>query len=812
MKSSTEHFIAGEDSRKGDSLRRRKAPPAPVKLAPVESLDYEVYENEVYCAEQARRTTLRTLSYMSMKWTLCLLTGTLVSVSVFFVNYAVENIAAVKFSYTFALMRTSYLASFLVYALFNCGLVLLAACLVVFCAPAAAGSGIPDVKAYLNGVDTPGVLLGRTLISKMLGCICSVAGGLAVGKEGPFVHVGACIASLLCQGGTKKYHINWRCLNVLRNDRDRRELVTCGATAGVAAAFRAPVGGVLFALEEAASWWGNALLWKAFFTTAVVSVVVRTMFKLCTGTTCGYFGSGGFIIFEIREGQADYQLHELFPITILGMVGGLLGASFNSLSARLCTWRRDSASHHPLARITEAVAVALVTSVVTFVLPLLSSCEQCPADSMEPCPRQHVHFGSYVAFNCDEPNQYNPLATLFFNTQDNAIRSLFSSNTDHEYDVVSLTTFFLFFYGLSILTIGINVPSGLFVPCILCGATYGRLAGYVMTELYDSKDIDEGTYALLGAASFLGGAMRMTVSLCVILLELTNNLNLLPLMMLVLLVAKGVGDATGVSAVYDLHIGLKRLPVMPEKPESFLRHITAADASSPHVISFKRVMQVRELVDTLLSCNHNGFPVYEDPQPCGDPCMDSPLYGSTDALNNLSNPPKPAFAGFVMRSHLLYVLGTRRAFQEDPQPTGLSQHIAYSLESSEFSKATSTRGRRVEDLKLEPSDLEMYIDLGPYVNPSSYVVQEDMSLSKVYTLFRQLGLRHLAVVPKVTEVTGVITRKDLLTEVLEHKFPDLKDSRDVSISDAQYRGRRGRRYHRTPSMSEMHSRGYASDY
>eukprot|EP00976_Prorocentrum_cordatum_P118019 1196399-Prorocentrum_minimum.AAC.4 len=188
--SSTDHFTAGEESRKGDSLRRRKAPHVPVKLAPVESLDYEVYENEVYLAEQvskrkmwsivqvkgnssivnnwlrvyphrplplppelwsanspavlensppthksnplqARRTTLHTLWYMSMKWILCLLTGTLVSVSVFFVNYAVENIAAVKFSYTFALMRTSYLASFLVYAFFNCGLVLLAALLVV---------------------------------------------------------------------------------------------------------------------------------------------------------------------------------------------------------------------------------------------------------------------------------------------------------------------------------------------------------------------------------------------------------------------------------------------------------------------------------------------------------------------------------------------------------------------------------------------------------------------------------------------------------------------------------------------------------
>ena len=50
--------------------------------------------------------------------------------------------------------------------------------------------------------------------------------------------------------------------------------------------------------------------------------------------------------------------------------------------------------------------------------------------------------------------------------------------------------------------------------------------------------IDEGTYALLGAASLLGGSMRMTVCTCVMLLELTNNLALLPLMMLVLLVAK----------------------------------------------------------------------------------------------------------------------------------------------------------------------------------------------------------------------------------------------------------------------------------
>jgi chloride channel 7 len=81
-----------------------------------------------------------------------------------------------------------------------------------------------------------------------------VAGGLDVGKEGPMVHIGACFASFFGQGGSKKYHLTCTWIRYLKNDRDRRDLVTCGAAAGVAAAFRAPVGGVLFALEEATSW------------------------------------------------------------------------------------------------------------------------------------------------------------------------------------------------------------------------------------------------------------------------------------------------------------------------------------------------------------------------------------------------------------------------------------------------------------------------------------------------------------------------------------------------------------------------------
>ena len=60
----------------------------------------------------------------------------------------------------------------------------------------------------------------------------------------------------------------------------------------------------------------------------------------------------------------------------------------------------------------------------------------------------------------------------------------------------------------------------------------------------------------------------------------------------------------------------------------------------------------------------------------------------------------------------------------------------------------STPQPPLEALGLSPEQLDSYIDLGPYVNPSYYVVQEDESLAKVHTLFRAMGPRHVFVIPR----------------------------------------------------------------
>ncbi|XLR68889.1 hypothetical protein S83_019561, partial [Arachis hypogaea] len=351
--------------------------------------------------------------------------------------------------------------------------------------------------------------------------IKSVGGGLALGKEGPLVHTGACIASLLGQGGSTKYHINSRWFQVFRSDRDRRDLVTCGCTAGIAAAFRAHVGGVFFALEE----WKSQLMWRVFFTSAIVAVVVRTAMGWC------------------KNGR-----------TVL---------------------KKEKCSPCP---------------------------ESDPTSGIE-CPRPPGMYRNYVKFFCSSDNEYNDLATIFFNTRDDAIRNLFSAKTIHEYSSQSLLTFFVMFYTLAVLTFGTTMPAGQFVPSIMIGSTYGRLVGMFVVKYYKKLNIEEGMSCI-----FLGCSMRMTVSLCVIMVEITNNLKPLPLIMLVLLILKDVGDTFN-EGLYEEQARLRGILLLESRPKYEIRNMTAKEAcGSGRVILLPRVVKVSDVVSILQSNKHNGFP------------------------------------------------------------------------------------------------------------------------------------------------------------------------------------------------------------
>ncbi|PPR86366.1 hypothetical protein GOBAR_AA34318 [Gossypium barbadense] len=688
-----------------------------VNVCPIESLDYETAENDFYKQDWRARDKIQNFQYIFMKWLLCFLIGCIVSVVGFCNNLAVENIAGVKFVITSNMMLTGrYEMAFLVFFLSNLVLTLFAAIITTFISPAAAGSGIPEVKAYLNGVDAPGIISLRTLIVKKSHNWVKCAD---YRKHFCSVVISACRKS--------RAHDAYR---------DRRDLVTCGSAAGIAAAFRAPVGGVLFALEEMASWWTSGLLWRAFFTTAVVAIILRALIDVCLSGKCGLFGKGGLIMFDVYSANISYHMADVPPVLLLGVVGGILGSLYNFLLDKVlrvyAIINKKSVSY----KIFIACTISIFTSCLLFGLPWLASCQPCPLDSTEDCPTIG-RSGNYKKFQCP-PGHYNDLASLIFNTNDDAIRNLFSKNTDAEFQHSTMLIFFVTCFILSIISYGVVAPAGLFVPVIVTGASYGRFVGMLFSS---HTNLNHGLFAVLGAASFLGGSMRMTVSLCVIILELTNNLLLLPMIMIVLLVSKTVADAFN-GNIYDLIMKAKGFPYLEVHVEPYMRQLTVADVVTGPLQVCHGNEKVGNIVHILKTTNHQGFPVIDEP-----PHSESPV-----------------LYGLILRAHLITLL-KKRVFLRTPVRIGADAFRHFSAD--EFAKKGLGNVDKIEDIKLTEEEMEMFLDLHPFTNASPYTVVETMSLAKASTLFREVGLRHLLVIPKRTTgspVVGILTRHDFMPE------------------------------------------------
>lgn len=362
-----------------------------------------------------------------------------------------------------------------------------------------------------------------------------------------------------------------------------------------------------------------------------------------------------------------------------------------------------------------SLSVSIFTSVCLYGLPFLASCRPCDsAITDSPCPSTGLA-GNFKQFNCPS-GYYNDLATLLLTTNDDAVRSIFSINTGTEFNTLSLVIFFVLYCILGLITFGIAVPSGLFLPIILMGSAYGRLLGMVMGPY---TRIDQGLYAVLGAASLMAGSMRMTVSLCVIFLELTNNLLLLPITMLVLLIAKTVGDCFNPS-IYEIILELKGLPFLDANPEPWMRNITVGELADvkPGVVTLSGIEKVGRIVEVLKNTTHNGFPVVDSGN------------GATE------------LHGLVLRAHLVLVLKKKWFLRERRRTEEWEVREKFS------SIDLAERGLTIEEVIVTKDEMEMYVDLHPLTNTTPYTVMESISVAKAMVLFRQVGLRHMLVLPK----------------------------------------------------------------
>ncbi|KAH0536809.1 hypothetical protein FGG08_006342 [Glutinoglossum americanum] len=387
----------------------------------------------------------------------------------------------------------------------------------------AAGSGVAEVKVILSGFVLHGYLGVKTLIVKTLALILSVASGLSLGKEGPYVHIATCIGNIACRMFSKYNH----------NDGKRREVLSASAASGVAVAFGAPIGGVLFSLEEV----------RTFFCCIAAALSLKFL---------NPYGTNKIVLFEVRY-MGDWRFFEMIAFVLLGVLGGAAGALFIKASR---VWARTF-RRVPFIRkwpVFEVVLVALITGIVSFwnrytklavselLLELASPCDHNDASGTGLCP----------------PVEKIP-EVIYYLSVALVIKSL-----------------------LTIVTFGIKVPAGIYVPSMVVGGLMGRIVGHTVQYLlfkfpdatifgtcpYEgggSTCIVPGVYAMVAAGATMCGVTRLSVTLAVILFELTGSLDHVLPFSIAILVSKWTADALEPHSIYDLLTDMNSYPFLDNK-------------------------------------------------------------------------------------------------------------------------------------------------------------------------------------------------------------------------------------------------------
>ena len=306
-----------------------------------------------------------------------------------------------------------------------------------------------------------------------------------------------------------------------RNDGEKRDFVACGAAAGVGAAFNAPIGGVLFSLEEGASFWSTKLTWRAFFC-AMTTVFTLYLFNTAKdlfghSENTRMFSFGEF--FSLENDQSNFSVWELSLFMIVGGMGGLIGVVFNTVVDIMYFWRSKYVTSS-CARLSEVILIVTVMTSIAFFAPVFwKSCSSLPVNMDGWSDQEKALVPELVPLYCDEETEYNELASLYLTYSDIPIRQLFhfreegnsqNAHMDHTFSSSALVMFFVPYITVACIAFG-TVPAGLFVPSLTSGAAFGRLVAHLLHKLDNASGTfaDSGTYALMGAAAVTGGITRM---------------------------------------------------------------------------------------------------------------------------------------------------------------------------------------------------------------------------------------------------------------------------------------------------------------
>ncbi len=355
-----------------------------------------------------------------------------------------------------------------------------------FC-PEASGSGIPEIEGAMDGMRP--VRWWRVIPVKFIGGMGALGSGMVLGREGPTVQMGGAIGRMV----TDIFRV--------KNEDTRHSLLASGAAGGLAAAFNAPLAGIMFVVEEMRPQFRYSLI-------SIRAVIISSM------SAC--------IVFRMIKGQdavinmPQYQAPELASLWLflsLGVLFGIFGVIFN----RLVTISQDLfARIHRNDRKRYLFTGAMIGGV--FGITLL----------------------------------YMPELT-------GGGIWLIPNITNGDYGAGFLLMLFLGRILTTMMCFGSGAPGGIFAPMLALGTLFGYAFGVTVKGLYPDLDIDAGMFAIAGMGALFAATVRAPITGILLVIEMTNNYYLILPLIATSLGAVVIAQMFGGQPIYSqlLHRTLK---------------------------------------------------------------------------------------------------------------------------------------------------------------------------------------------------------------------------------------------------------------
>lgn len=430
-------------------------------------------------------------------------------------------------------------------------------------------------------------------------------------------------------------------------------------------------------------------MWQSFVCAMIAAVTLQAL---------NPFRTGKIVLYQVTYTRGWHRF-EIIPFIILGIVGGLFGAFLIRLNIKVARWRRSRSWSRP---IVEVAIIALLTALINFPNHFMraQNSELVQALFAECSSETYDRFGLCVT----GPKAFGVVAVLL---------------------LAAALAFFL-----ASITFGLDIPAGIILPSVAIGALYGRALGILVRiwqEAYpkaflfakcepDIPCVTPGLYAIIGAASALGGATRMTLSIVVIMFELTGALTYVIPIMIAVMLSKWCGDIFGKRGIYESWIQLNEYPFLDHRddttpPDVYARRVmTVVDDLSAITATGHTIGSLRGLV---ANTTYRGFPV-------------------------ISETSAPILLGYITRNELSFAL----KHSTSPTNRNLSEETQVFFVHQPFADPVET------------------LDLRPWMDQTPITLNSNISFLIVLRMFQRLGLRYVLFANKGI-LQGLLTKKDV---------------------------------------------------